>query len=47
MLVTNVTGHRIVSSIACLMKKNYDLFIEACTAILMDLVSHRRTVFEG
>jgi hypothetical protein len=46
MLGTNVTGQRTVISVACLLM-NHGLFIDAYTATLMDVVSHRRAVFEG
>ena len=46
MFGTNVTGKKKrVSSVVCLLMY-HDLFIDVCTATLMDVVSHGRVVFE-
>jgi len=45
-LGTNFTGQRIVISVVWLLT-NHDLFIDACTTALMDVLSHRKAVFEG
>jgi len=45
-LGTNVTGQIIIISVVCILM-NHDLFVDACTATLKEVLSHRKSVFEG